>query len=241
MALDGGYAPADDGGDAAGGRAWTRSARSPSAAVEAAPAADAVQAALGVAGGGPPASWSAALPARPRPSTDLLASSSDPSGLDPAARLVLAAPVAHGGGAAQSRGGLRRTGGSSGGAAGGGPGRASSISSSFQADPAPTAAAPAIAPAPAAASSPERAASASRLGRLAPRPILERRADGKRARQAVRLLVSERARCRRRFGEAAMAVVGTRRARIAVVTERDERTGRGTVHAGQPSLSHRPR
>ena len=50
-----------------------------------------------------------------------------------------------------------------------------------------------------------------RLGRLAPRPVLERRADGERARQAVRLLVRERARRRRRFGEAAMAVVGTRR------------------------------
>ena len=43
----------------------------------------------------------------------------------------------------------------------------------------------------------------------------------------------------RRLGEAAMPMVGARRTAIAVVTERDEWTGRGPVHAGQPSLSHR--
>ena len=68
------------------------------------------------AGGGPPASRSAGLPARPWPSTALAARNSLATsggapavpGLDPAP-----VPLAHGGGAAQSRGGFRRTGGSS--------------------------------------------------------------------------------------------------------------------------------
>ncbi len=42
-----------------------------------------------------------------------------------------------------------------------------------------------------------------------------------------------------RLGEAAMAMVGARRTSVAVVAKGDEWTGRGTVRAGQPSLSHR--
>ena len=76
---------------------------------------------------------------------------------------------------------------------------------------------------------------------LAPRPFLERRADRERAREAVRLLVRQRARCRLGLREAAMAVVGTVGALIPVVFEGDERAGRGTVHAGQPSFRHRAR
>ena len=66
----------------------------------------------------------------------------------------------------------------------------------------------------------------ARLGRLAARPVLERRADRERAREAVRLLVGERARGRVGLGEAAMAVVRAVRPFVAVVLERDERAGR---------------
>jgi hypothetical protein len=82
-------------------------------------------------------------------------------------------------------------------------------------------------------------AGAAGVGRLASRPVLERRADGEGARQAVGLLVRDGAWRRWRLGEAAMAVVGARRTSVAVVAEGDEWTGRGTVRAGQPSLSHR--
>ena len=92
-------------------------------------------------GGGAPASRSAALPARPWPSTDRPGRNSDPHGslrhaarrapaaspaapAAPARPRAPAAPAAHGGGAAQSRGGFRRTGGSAGSrGGGGGPGR----------------------------------------------------------------------------------------------------------------------
>jgi len=73
---------------------------------------------------------------------------------------------------------------------------------------------------------------------LASGPILERRTDRECAREAVGLLVGERSRRRRRLGEASMPVVGARRTAIAVITERDEGTGRGPVHAGQRSLRH---
>jgi len=73
---------------------------------------------------------------------------------------------------------------------------------------------------------------------LAAGPILERRADREGAREAVRLLVRDGPRRGWGFGEAAVSVVRARRPSIAIVAERDERTGRGTVHAGQPSLRH---
>src|SRR6185295_3696130 len=82
-------------------------------------------------------------------------------------------------------------------------------------------------------------ADATSVGRLAPRPVLERRADRERAGQAVGFLVRDRTRRRWRLGEAAMAMVGARRTSVAVVAKGDEWTGRGTVRAGQPSLSHR--
>ena len=74
--------------------------------------------------------------------------------------------------------------------------------------------------------------STSCMRRLAARPVLERRTDRERARQAVRLLVRQGAGSRCRFGKAPMAMVGTRRPRLAIVLERDERTGRCTIHAG---------
>ena len=75
--------------------------------------------------------------------------------------------------------------------------------------------------------------------RLAPRPLLERRADGERAREAVRLLVRQRARSRFGLGVAAMAVVRSVGPLVPLVLEGDERAGRRTVRAGQPSLGHR--
>ena len=74
--------------------------------------------------------------------------------------------------------------------------------------------------------------SASRVCRLATRPVLERRTDRERARQAVRLLVRQGARNRCRFGKAPMAVVGTGRPCFAIVLERHERAGRCAVDAG---------
>ncbi len=74
--------------------------------------------------------------------------------------------------------------------------------------------------------------SGSCLCGLAAGPILERRTDRERTRQAVRLLMGEGASSRCRFGKATMAMVGTRRPRFAIVLERDERTGRCAIHAG---------
>ena len=134
------------------------------------------------------------------------------------------APPAHGGGAAQSRGGFRqdwRVAGARGLRHGPIPGRDDPMA--------------------------KRHGGRSRLGPIAATPgvrglsscpILEGRADREGARQAVGFLVRESARCRWRFREAAVAMVGARRPRLAIVAKGDERTGRGTVHAGQPSLSH---
>ena len=80
---------------------------------------------------------------------------------------------------------------------------------------------------------------AAGVRRLAPRPVLEGRADGEGTRQAVRLLVRDGTRRGQRFGEAAVAVVRARRARFSIVLERHERTGRCTVDARKPSLGHR--
>ena len=77
------------------------------------------------------------------------------------------------------------------------------------------------------------------LGRLAPGPVLERRADRERAREAVRLLMGERARRRLDLRVAAVPVIGTGRALIALILERDEGAGRGTLDAGQCSVAHR--
>lgn len=74
---------------------------------------------------------------------------------------------------------------------------------------------------------------------LPPGPVLERGADRERTRQAVRLLVRRGTRCRQRLRIAAVAMIGTRRTRFPIVLERDERTGRRAVHAGEPSLAHR--
>ena len=75
--------------------------------------------------------------------------------------------------------------------------------------------------------------------RLAPRPVLERRADRERRREAVRLLVREGARRRTRLGEAAVAVVGRLSTPVAIVLERDEGTRGGTVDDREPALGHR--
>ncbi len=80
---------------------------------------------------------------------------------------------------------------------------------------------------------------ATRMGGLAPRPVLEGRADRERTRQAVRLLVRSGARRRERLGEAAVSMVRARRPRFAIVLERHERTGRRAVDARKPSLGHR--
>ena len=76
------------------------------------------------------------------------------------------------------------------------------------------------------------------VGRLASRPVLERRADREGAGQAVRLLVGGGARRGQWFRIAAVAVVRARRTRFAIVLERHERTGRRAVHARKPSLGH---
>ena len=98
-------------------------------------------------------------------------------------------------------------------------------------------------PAPAAAHPGRRARSArlaARSSRLAPGPVLERRADREGAREAVRLLVGEGARRRARLGVAAVAMVGDGRPLVAIVLEGDEGTGRGTVRDGQSAFRHAP-
>ena len=82
-----------------------------------------------------------------------------------------------------------------------------------------------------------RGAAAGSSG-LAPGPVLERRADRERARQAVRLLVGERARRRAGVGVAAVAMIGDGGTLVAIVLERDEGTGRGAVREGQSAFSH---
>ena len=79
----------------------------------------------------------------------------------------------------------------------------------------------------------------ARLGRLASGPCLEGRAHRERAREAVRLLVGERAGCRLGLGEAAMAVVRTVRPGFPVVVEGDEGARRGSVQRRLPSFGHR--
>ncbi len=85
-----------------------------------------------------------------------------------------------------------------------------------------------------------RQAGTAGVSRLAFRPILERGADREGAGQAIRLLMRDGPRRRRRLGETSMSMVGARGPTLAIVTERDEWTGRGPVRAGQPSLSHLP-
>ena len=80
---------------------------------------------------------------------------------------------------------------------------------------------------------------ATSVSGLPPGPVLEGGADRERTRQAVRLLVRRSTRCRQRFGVAAVTMIGTRRTRFPIVLERDKRTGRSAVHAGEPSLGHR--
>ena len=73
---------------------------------------------------------------------------------------------------------------------------------------------------------------------LASRPVLEGRADRKRAREAVRLLVGERARRRTRLRVAAVPAVGNGRPLVPIVLERHERAGRRAVREGQAAFSH---
>ncbi len=108
---------------------------------------------------------------------------------------------------------------------------------------APTAAAAppaAAAPVPAAAPAPalRRPRRAVRSGGLTPRPVLEHRTDRECAREAVRLLVRDRSRCRWRFGEAAVSMIRAGGTCVAVVAERNEGAGRGTIRTGQASLGH---
>ena len=194
-------------------------------------------------GGGAPASRSAALPARPWPSTDRLARNSDPLGRIRHARAAY--PGAHATGSTGATGRTRRPGRT------GGP--------RWRRGPIPRRVSPdgrigriarrrrrvIVVRVIGAVGGRDRArcrlcrdSCAARVRGLAPGPVLEGRADRERARQAVRLLVSDGSRCRRRLGETPVAMVRARRTSIAVVAESDERTGRGTVHAGQPSLSH---
>ena len=74
--------------------------------------------------------------------------------------------------------------------------------------------------------------------RLTLRPFLEDRADGERARQAVRLLVGQGARSRRRVGEAAVSVVGPIGPLVPIVLERDEGARRGSIRTGQATVRH---
>src|SRR5829696_8377063 len=60
-----------------------------------------------------------------------------------------------------------------------------------------------------------------RVRSLPPGPVLEGRADGKRRRQAVRLLVGQGAWRRLRLGVAAVSMIGARGALIAIVVEGD--------------------
>ena len=75
--------------------------------------------------------------------------------------------------------------------------------------------------------------------RLATGPLLERRADGERTREAVRLLVRQRAWSGVRLGIAAMAVIRSVRPLVPLVLERHERARRRSIGAGQPTLGHR--
>ncbi len=74
---------------------------------------------------------------------------------------------------------------------------------------------------------------------LTTRPLLEDRADREGARQAVRLLVRQGARRGLRDGEAAVSMIRPIGPFVAIVLERHERTGRGTIRAGQPTVRHR--
>jgi hypothetical protein len=80
-----------------------------------------------------------------------------------------------------------------------------------------------------------------RVRRFPARPLLERRTDRERAREAVRLLVRQGARRGLGFGVATVSVVRSIRPLVPLVFEGDERTGRGRVRAGSPSLGHRNR
>jgi hypothetical protein len=82
---------------------------------------------------------------------------------------------------------------------------------------------------------------ASRVGRLAPGPILEGRADREGARQAIGFLVGGGSRRRDELRVAAVAMIGAGRPRLAIVFEGHEGAGRGGVHAREPSLGHRRR
>ena len=82
-------------------------------------------------------------------------------------------------------------------------------------------------------------AGAAGLRGLSPSPVLERRADGEGAREAVRLLVRERPRRGLHLRVAAMPMIGRGRTLVAFVFEGDERAGRRPVDAGQPSVGHR--
>ena len=79
----------------------------------------------------------------------------------------------------------------------------------------------------------------ARVRRLATGPLLERRADGERTREAVRLLVRQRAWSGVRLGIAAMAVIRSVRPLVPLVLERHERACRRSIGAGQPTLGHR--
>ena len=74
---------------------------------------------------------------------------------------------------------------------------------------------------------------------LPPRPLLERRADRERAREAVRLLVRQRARGGIGLGVATVAMVRSVRPLVPLVLERHERARRRSIGAGQPTLGHR--
>ena len=84
-----------------------------------------------------------------------------------------------------------------------------------------------------------RGAARPGVRRLPPRPLLERRADRERAREAVRLLVRERARGGLGLRVATVAMVRSVRTLVPLVLERHERAGRRSIGAGQPSLGHR--
>ena len=176
-----------------------------------------------------------------------------------------ALPLAHGGGAAQSRGGLRRISGS---ASGRGCDHSSASSRSSTAS-APGATSGASSWSGSSIVQPEVVLLGADLGRrpgrglrgdarrgrgrraraadaraaglrgLAPRPVLERRADREGAREAVRLLVGERPRRGLHLRVAAMPMIGRGRTLVAFVLEGDERAGRRPVDAGQPSVGHR--
>ena len=184
-----------------------------------------------------PPARSAALPARPWPSTVRPRPSRSAPGVgrlpEPARRPRL---VAHGGGAAQSRGGLRLDRAASAGRRR--PARVGVLVDSCRRW---------SSTAWRSSGRPRPRRGRGRLGRSpAPRACAaSRRAQSWNVGQTGNALdrqyaswCASGARRGWRLGEAAMAVVGARRTAFAVVTERDERTGRGTVHAGQPSLSH---